>query len=682
MSAAVDYQAPRYLPQSSVAWYHVLYGHVPGHQLDFIYRPHIPHQKLKPQHFSDLQLVIRHLQPAPQRSVAFAICNLSAHDTQHRPGHGGLGLVASMRAQDLRDHAGRVAPIFAHAALLMDTPVTAEFLSEASSHFLERFRHTASNWYRSYYESNQPLAIERQTAFIDQFADLPCEPNNATPVRWRSQRRELGFRQLLIECSEQTSVDEIRATASRLAAVLYHSGLRWLAISNGQDLDIPGLYNDTDQAALLIRFIYGGSSSPPNVGARPIKFNEVPADEDGIAALFGLARPRLPTQQPSPDVLVSALATAQAYPDIAEHALWSAPVHDAVPEAERPLKDEDPTKILDRKLVPAATSAKHESAEVESELANTEEARLLWPHLQHAMTGADGGGLGSRAEEPACAQANSLTAEPPRLSRRPDEAIQTPTVPRRYGQLASSPKAMLFLLGCLTVGGGTLAVIYNQISDRRDSEVAMVKSQPNHDAPAALIEAIASRNPISPPHIPQEAARGSRLQPAAPKRTDSAAATTSQKPPPKSTSEQAAPPARKPVPHITSNQTQSPAKSTKKMEPPRAAAAAQPKAPSQQKLPATTNAPHDKEKIYKDQLSWLNQILTACMRHHCETETSIKCSRVKGILNGSMASFQKDKNPKKAQDAKDLLEDDCQSFISHAQLNKWETILQNARSTK
>lgn len=302
MPGAAAYQAPQYAPGLDAVWYHVLYGHVPGHQLDFIYRPELPHQKLKRQHFSDLQLVIRHLQPTACHSPAFAICNLSAYDTQHVPGHGGLGLVASMRLQEMRDHAGRAAPILAHAALIVDAALTWEYLNHASQKFLSRFCRFGPDWYCSYYELNQPLEIGSQARFLSYFAELPRVPDGSVPVRWRSARSRPNFRQLLIECPEDCSSETICTTASRLAAVLYHSALRWLAISDGQDLAIPGLYNDNENSAILIRFVYGAVNAVPAAGAQVMTIDCIPADEDGLAALFGLTRvtPTPPQNQDPP----------------------------------------------------------------------------------------------------------------------------------------------------------------------------------------------------------------------------------------------------------------------------------------------------------------------------------------------------------------------------------------------
>ena len=185
MPPATDYDVPKYQPPSGTVWYHFLYGHVPGHQLDFIYRPQLPHQKLKLQHFSELQLTMRHLRPPPTYPVAFAICNLSAHDTQHRPGHGGLAIIAGLRAQQASDHAGRSAPVFAHAILLMDQSLTNEFLFQAARAFVQRFRRVGVEWYQTYLHAGVRVDADLQAEYLSRFNDLPDAAATELPLRWQ-----------------------------------------------------------------------------------------------------------------------------------------------------------------------------------------------------------------------------------------------------------------------------------------------------------------------------------------------------------------------------------------------------------------------------------------------------------------------------------------------------------------
>src|SRR5687768_5326291 len=87
------YAVPTYSAPAGVGWYHFLHGNVPGHQIDFIYRPEIPQGALSRQHFGHLARLMKYIEPRARCEFAFAIGNLSRDDSQHEPGHGGLAII-------------------------------------------------------------------------------------------------------------------------------------------------------------------------------------------------------------------------------------------------------------------------------------------------------------------------------------------------------------------------------------------------------------------------------------------------------------------------------------------------------------------------------------------------------------------------------------------------------------
>src|SRR6185503_19409193 len=87
------YVVPAYRAREDTSWFHFLHGNVPGHQIDFMYRPEIPHGQLSRQHFSHLSRLMNYIEPQTNGLFAFAIGNLSRDDVQHEPGHGGIALI-------------------------------------------------------------------------------------------------------------------------------------------------------------------------------------------------------------------------------------------------------------------------------------------------------------------------------------------------------------------------------------------------------------------------------------------------------------------------------------------------------------------------------------------------------------------------------------------------------------
>ena len=54
----------QYQPTGGEHFYHVLFGHVPRYQMDFILRPELPSRSFRPQHFAHLGPLIKFLAPS------------------------------------------------------------------------------------------------------------------------------------------------------------------------------------------------------------------------------------------------------------------------------------------------------------------------------------------------------------------------------------------------------------------------------------------------------------------------------------------------------------------------------------------------------------------------------------------------------------------------------------------
>ncbi|MEO5730754.1 MAG: hypothetical protein ABI134_09310, partial [Byssovorax sp.] len=132
------YVVPSYQALDGAPWYHFLHGNVPGHEIDFIYRPDVPQGPLTEQHFSHLARLMRDIEPPARGPYAFAVGNLSRDDTQHEPGHGGVALLFGLRIHGALDHAGRNDPPFAHAVAAIDRELDPAILLESARAFHQR----------------------------------------------------------------------------------------------------------------------------------------------------------------------------------------------------------------------------------------------------------------------------------------------------------------------------------------------------------------------------------------------------------------------------------------------------------------------------------------------------------------------------------------------------------------
>src|SRR5262245_31369391 len=79
--AGASYMVPRYRAPDGTVWFHVLHGHVPDHEIDFMYCPEVPQGLLTRTHLGHLSRLIRYIEPGAGCPYAFAIGNLSRDDT-------------------------------------------------------------------------------------------------------------------------------------------------------------------------------------------------------------------------------------------------------------------------------------------------------------------------------------------------------------------------------------------------------------------------------------------------------------------------------------------------------------------------------------------------------------------------------------------------------------------------
>lgn len=253
----------QYQPTPSEHWYHVLFGHVPRFQMDFILRPELPYRKFRPQHFAHLGPQIKFLSPAAGLHYAVAIGNLSSNDTQHVAGRGGLSLLVSTRVAELRDHAQRESPVFAHSLIAVDEPLTTGLFSLTVATFVERVLDDGVRFYRSYYTSGQADNFERIYNYVRSLHDLPdpWAPTEAVSAELAgaasySSDAPPPYNQILIDCRGINS-RQVLQLAARLAVILYRTNLKWTTITTGSEEFEPKIYHGEDYS-IAVRLICGG----------------------------------------------------------------------------------------------------------------------------------------------------------------------------------------------------------------------------------------------------------------------------------------------------------------------------------------------------------------------------------------------------------------------------------------
>lgn len=255
----------QYQPTPSEHWYHVLFGHVPRFQMDFILRPELPCRKFRPQHFAHLGPQIKFLSPSAGLHYAVAIGNLSSNDTQHVAGRGGLSLLISTRVSDLRDHAQRESPVFAHSLIAIDEPLTVAAFSLTMASFVERVLDEGTRFYRGYYTSGQADNFERIYNYVRSFHNLRAPgdflaassgADLAEPEPYSSDGPP-PYNQILIDCR---GIDgrQVLHLAARLGVILYRTNLKWTSITTGSEEFESKIYQGEDYS-IAIRLIVGGA---------------------------------------------------------------------------------------------------------------------------------------------------------------------------------------------------------------------------------------------------------------------------------------------------------------------------------------------------------------------------------------------------------------------------------------
>ncbi|HZF53223.1 MAG TPA: hypothetical protein VE093_31445 [Polyangiaceae bacterium] len=281
------YAVPTYRAPADACWYHFLHGNVPGHQIDFIYRPEVPQGALLQQHFSHLARIIKYIEPRPGAPCAFAIGNLSRDDTQHEPGHGGVALILGHRMKGATDHAGRRDPPFAHGIAAVNRNLDSEALFASAMAFCRHVIEEPSAddpralapMYARFTAASLSERAAVVEAYLEGFADLPRIERSRLSRRWLS-RGGPPAKRIVIGYAEDAPFWAIARAATRIAAMLYQSDIRWTSITTGREPDILN--------GVAIRFVPRREAVTSEPDTLVLQLEQVPEDEPGIAArLFG-----------------------------------------------------------------------------------------------------------------------------------------------------------------------------------------------------------------------------------------------------------------------------------------------------------------------------------------------------------------------------------------------------------
>ena len=283
----------QYQPTGGEHFYHVLFGHVPRYQMDFILRPELPSRSFRPQHFAHLGPLIKFLAPSLGMHYAVAIGNLSSNDTQHVPGRGGLAVSVSTRVADLRDHAQRESPVFAHSLVVIDEPLGTHQFAAAVETFAERVLTDGVSFYHGYYASGQADNFDRVFHYVRSLRELPAPTGDSDPVCHVVEDRP-PYNQILIDC-RSVDMRTVLHLAARLAVILYRTNLKWTTITTGSEEFEPRIHQGEDYS-IAIRLLCGGSdvdqqSRTVPTGSRALccEYDELAtSDEELGASLFGL----------------------------------------------------------------------------------------------------------------------------------------------------------------------------------------------------------------------------------------------------------------------------------------------------------------------------------------------------------------------------------------------------------
>jgi hypothetical protein len=286
------YVVPRYRAADGAPWYHVLHGNVPDHQIDSMYCPEVPQGLLAPTHVSHLARLLKYIEPQAGATHAFAIGNLSRDDIQHEAGHGALGMIFGFRIGGATDDAGRANPPFAHGIIAVDRNLGVAPLLETASTFYRHVMDASESdsspgiFYRDYVravrESPERVA-EVLSAYVARFGDLPEPGRSALGWAWEANEAAQPKRVVLVHGDEEPS-GAVAHAAARIAAMLYQSNIRWTAITNGREADVPG--------GVTVRLVAERNVSLEDRRGLLLRLEEVPQDEGEIARLLFGAKPR------------------------------------------------------------------------------------------------------------------------------------------------------------------------------------------------------------------------------------------------------------------------------------------------------------------------------------------------------------------------------------------------------
>jgi hypothetical protein len=288
------YVVPSYRARDGAAWYHFLHGNVPGHQIDFIYRPEVPQGPLTRQHFSHLARLMKYIEPQSNERFAFAIGNLSRDDTQYEPGHGGVAIIFGLRIRGATDHAGRQDPPFAHGIAAVDRALDYPTLIASAVAF---YRHVlgaaeSAEWYRAYVSGalEDPGAVRGVLeGYVERFGDLPEPPESTMAPAWETGGATQP-RRIVVAHEDDVDFGAVAIAAARIAAVLYRSDIRWTVISNGREDDVPN--------GVSIRLLARTELSGADAAATVYDLADLPEDEVGLAAqLFGATPVGIPEKR-------------------------------------------------------------------------------------------------------------------------------------------------------------------------------------------------------------------------------------------------------------------------------------------------------------------------------------------------------------------------------------------------
>lgn len=311
--AASGYVVPRYRAGGDPAWYHVLHGTVPGHQIDFMYCPDVPQGSLNQGHLGHLSRLIKYIEPRDAAPYAFAIGNLSRDDIQHEPGHGGVAVMFALRVAGVTDHAGRAMPPYAHGVLAIDRELDYTALLEAISVFYRRFlvhdprdEDATGSFYRAYWRTVQerPEAVEDFLRdYVGDFDELPQPPRSTLGFEWEADEEMLPKRITIVHADDEPFAS-IAHAAANIAAMLYKSNIKWTSITSGREIEIPG--------GVPIRFVPASEATrdvrqtlPRKTGMQDframaardpkglqVNLQDLPSEEKALAHLLFGARPR------------------------------------------------------------------------------------------------------------------------------------------------------------------------------------------------------------------------------------------------------------------------------------------------------------------------------------------------------------------------------------------------------